>query len=77
MLTVQPPTETLLREVDDSHDDRVCHIVADDGGWLCDESPAGLSEGRRTHVTNRPRDAVCDGCGKPRCPKCREALRAG
>ena len=78
MLTVDTPTRTRLYEVDDSHDDRFCHIVSDDdSGWLCGQSPRGGGEGRRTHVTRRPTDRTCDGCGRPRCPKCRELVEGG
>lgn len=72
MLTVHPLTDTSLYEVDDSGD-RVCHIVADDGGWLCGGKPAPTpgEQAPRTHVTRRPGDPTCDGCGSPRCAKCK------
>ena len=75
MLTVHPLTETDLYEVDDSNDDGLCHIVADDGGWLCGQKPPPGPGERppRTHVTRSPGSPICDGCGFPRCQKC-EAL---
>lgn len=72
MQTVQPRTTTELYEVHEDRDDRLCHIVADDGGWLCGAKPApGAGDPPpRTHITRNPGDTICDGCGSPRCKKC-------
>jgi hypothetical protein len=74
MLTVAPPpTETLLYEVEeDTGGDGFCHILDDDGRWLCRGQKPGPREGRSfTHRTRHPARPTCDGCGAPRCPKCR------
>lgn len=75
MLTVHPLTETDLYEVDDSDD--LCHIVADDGGWLCGGKPPPGPGGDagRTHITRRPDDPICDGSRLPRCQKCEAIWR--
>lgn len=72
MPTVEPLTITGLYEVHDDPGERVCHIIGDDNGWLCGgRRPPGPGESPpRTHVTRRPGDAICDGCGLPRCRKC-------
>lgn len=65
--TVQPITSTGLYEVHEDPGERVCHIVGDDGGWLCGgKRPAPGEPSRGTHITRHPGDAACDGCGLPR-----------
>lgn len=73
MTKLRPLTDTGLCEVHDDPGERLCHIVGEDGGWLCRQErddPAPESTAR-THITRRPGEAVCDGCGLPRCPRCK------
>lgn len=76
MQTTEPRTTTGLYEVHDVPGERVCHIIGDDGGWLCGgkAAPGPEDPPLRTHITRHPGDPVCDGCGLPRWPALRRCL---